>query len=127
MLRDISTQLLCERRNDSHSQSLAFGQVEVARQSDPVVTHRDLKSVRVQPGKAYPDVSVGPIRKGILGGVRDKLVNNQSYRNRSIGIEDKSPSSIDNELAPRGGANHVGADLLQVRAEVDLLDVRVIG
>ena len=100
VLGDISTQLLCERHNDSHSHSLAFGEIELGGESDSAVTHRNRNSVHVPSGKAYPNVSIGVIRKGMLGSVCDKLVCNQSYRNGSIGIQANARSDVDMELTP---------------------------
>ena len=58
--------------------------------------------------------------------VGDELINDQSQRNRSIGVELNSLHRVEIELAVRGPANGVRAHLSQIRAKIDVLEVRVI-
>jgi len=64
--------------------------------------------------------------KAYLAALGDKFVEDQGQRNRAIGVELNSLYGVEIELAVRGRANSVRAYDLQVRAKVDVPNVRVI-
>src|SRR6476620_4790836 len=67
------------------------------------------------------------IREGILNGVGDEFIHDQSQRNSSIGVEPNTICTVEMKLAVRVGGYRVITYSLQVGTEINVLDVRIIG
>jgi hypothetical protein len=112
VLGDARTQLFCKRGDNPHSQSSALGEVKASGQSDAVVAHRHERRVLVLSGQTYPNVPIRTIRQRMFDRVGDELIDDQSQRNRSIGIELNPRRGVEIEDAAIGPTNGIRAHLL---------------
>src|SRR5262249_42871078 len=124
--RDVRAQLRCKCGDDPHSQSLAGTEIKISRQSAAVVAHRYERGVCTLSHQADVDMPALGVLKGILRGVCDEFIHDQSQRNSTIGIEPNSRCAVEAKLAIRADGYRVRTHRLQVCAQINVLDVCII-
>src|SRR5215469_13532407 len=71
-------------------------------------------------------MSLVAVLKGILNGVCDEFVDDQSQRNSAIGVEPNSVCAVEMKFAVRAGDHRVCTHCLQIRVKINVLNLRII-
>src|SRR5579872_1538166 len=113
----IALKLLGERVHETHTQSPARFYIECGRKTYTFITHRYCDVIVRLARQSHPDFAI-PRWIGVLGRIRDKLIDQKHRRNRAISSDFNAVLYADIHLTGGHGVIEVLAHVAQIGPKV---------
>ena len=119
---DRRIELLNERPYEPHAEALGLGQIEIRRQPDTLVAHRDAKRFALA-RDTDPDLAARSTRISVFRRIRYEFVDHQRQRDGAIGLDHDVVLRFDEDFAVRDTLIDITTDHLDIAPDIEVLDV----